>query len=117
MAAAQPPFRVRETSKASADVLEVEGELGLSTADLLGEALSEASGSVIVDLTGCSLVDSTGLALLLRAAQRFEQGSDRLAVVVRDPEIRRLFEITGIDMTVAVHASRDEALANLLETE
>jgi anti-anti-sigma factor len=113
MAPPQPPFQVREIAATPAvQLFEVEGELDLSSADVLGDSLSSASGNVIVDLTGCPLIDSTGLALLLRAAQRLQRDSGALAVVVNDPEIRRLFEITGLDLTIAVHATRDKALAD-----
>jgi anti-anti-sigma factor len=118
MVAPQPPFRVHAVPDTAADHLfEVEGELDLSTADVLAETLEKTRGRVILDLARCPFIDSTGLALLLRVAHRLDQDSGLLAVVVSDPEIRRLFEITGLDMTIAVHTSRDEALESLSASE
>ena len=113
MAPAQPPFRVQEVPAPSGvQLFEIVGELDLSTAELVGEALRTAHGTVIVDLTACPFIDSTGLALLLRTAQRLERDSGRLGLVAVDPEIQRLLHITGLDMTITVHATRDQAMAD-----
>jgi anti-anti-sigma factor len=113
MTPVQPPFHVREVPAPSPfRLFEVEGELDLSTAEHLGEALQSARGTVIIDLSSCPFVDSTGLALLLRTAQRLEQDSGQLGLVATDPEIQRLLHITGLDLTIAVYGSRELALAN-----
>jgi stage II sporulation protein AA (anti-sigma F factor antagonist) len=112
MSPSQPPFAVREVAADSGvQIFEVEGELDLSTAETLGQALGGTRGKVVVDLTACPFIDSTGLALLLRTAQRLERDSGSLGLVSVDPEIRRLLHITGLDMTIAVHPTRDEAIA------
>lgn len=96
----------------------VRGELDLSTApDLerpLEEVLESGEGPVLVDLSECDFIDSTGIALIVRAMQRLESESGRnLVVCSYNDQVRRVLDITGLDVTIPVHRTRDEALASI----
>lgn len=100
-------------------VVSVRGELDLSTApDLEGpldQVLESGSGSVLIDLTGCEFIDSTGIALIVRAWQRLDSGENGRGLVIccQNDQVRRVLEITGIELSIPVHGSRDDALAAL----
>ena len=85
------------------------GEVDLYTApDLertLAEAVAEAPAQLVVDLSEASFVDSTALQVLLRAARQLAQQEGVLTVVVPDPTVRRVFEITGFDRVFPVVSS------------
>ena len=93
------------------------GELDLSTApDLEGpleEALESGEGSVLIDLSQCEFIDSTGIALIVRAWQRLDSGENgrRLVICSHNEQVRRVLEITGLELSIPVHATKDEALA------
>lgn len=95
----------------------VRGELDLSTApDLEGpleQALEAGDGSVLIDLSRCEFIDSTGIALIVRAWQRLDNGEDGRALVIcsHNDQVRRVLEITGLELSIPVHGTRDEALA------
>jgi anti-sigma B factor antagonist len=97
----------------------VRGELDLSTApDLEGpleQALESGDGSVLIDLSQCEFIDSTGIALIVRAWQRLQSGGNGRALVIcsQNDQVRRVLEITGLELSIPVHMSRDEALAAL----
>jgi anti-anti-sigma factor len=97
--------------------ISVRGELDLNTApDLegpLNEALESDEGSVLIDLSECEFIDSTGIALIVRAWQRLESGENGRALVIctHNDQVRRVLEITGLELSIPVHATRDEALA------
>jgi len=97
----------------------VRGELDLSTApDLEGpleQALESGDGSVLIDLSQCEFIDSTGIALIVRAWQRLQSGDNGRALVIcsQNDQVRRVLEITGLELSIPVHMSRDEALAAL----
>ena len=99
--------------------MSVRGELDLSTApDLEGpldQVLESDSGSVLIDLTGCEFIDSTGIALIVRAWQRLDSGENGRVLVIcsQNDQVRRVLEITGLELSIPVHASRDDALAAL----
>lgn len=97
--------------------ISVRGELDLSTApdleDPLNQALEAGEGSVLVDLSECEFIDSTGIALIVRAWQRLESGENGRALVIcsQNDQVRRVLEITGLELSIPVHTTRDEALA------
>jgi len=99
--------------------ISVRGELDLSTApDLespLEQALESGDGSVLIDLTECEFIDSTGIALIVRAWQRLDGGEDARTLVLcsQNEQVRRVLEITGLELSIPVHLTRDEALAAL----
>jgi anti-anti-sigma factor len=97
----------------------VRGELDLSTAPELegplDDALASGEGSVLIDLSQCEFIDSTGIALIVRAWQRLDSGENgrTLAICSQNDQVRRVLEITGLELSIPVHLTRDEALAAL----
>jgi anti-sigma B factor antagonist len=93
-------------------VISLVGELDVSTAptlhaDLL-RLIDDGVAEVICDLDLLRYVDSTGLSVLLMAHKRLEsQGG---ALILRDPQpnVRRLFELTGVDALVTIRTALDE---------
>jgi anti-anti-sigma factor len=81
-------------------VVTVAGEIDLSTADQLDDAIRQAEGTettrIVVDLSGLSFVDSTGLSVLLDAIKRNRRDGDRLSFVPSKHEaVTRLLALTG----------------------
>lgn len=95
----------------------VRGELDLSTApELEGpleETLEDGDASVLIDLSQCEFIDSTGIALIVRAWQRLASGENGRGLVIcsQNEQVRRVLEITGLELSIPVHTTRDEALA------
>jgi anti-anti-sigma factor len=103
-------------------VIAVRGELDLSTAaDLeppLEEAIETGDASVLIDLSECEFIDSTGIALIVRAWQRLDAGADgegsgRVVICSQNDQVRRVLEITGLELSITILGTRDEALAAL----
>ena len=96
-------------------VLLVEGEIHVSTAPEFSERLNEAIASgrvrLVLDFAGVAFIDSTGLSVLLNALRRVTRRDGSLSLVCTNPTVLRLFEITRLDSTFNIVASRDEALA------
>jgi anti-anti-sigma factor len=97
--------------------ISVRGELDLSTAPELegplDEALENDPGSLLIDLSSCEFIDSTGIALIVRAWQRLDSGGNGRSLVIcsQNDQVRRVLEITGLELSIPVHATRNEALA------
>jgi anti-sigma B factor antagonist len=96
-------------------VLIVRGEIHLATAPefskRLNAVIAEGKSAVIVDLTEVGFVDSTGLSVLLNALRRITRAEGSLTLVCTNPTVLRLFQVTKLDTTFTIVASRDEALA------
>jgi anti-sigma B factor antagonist len=103
-------------------VVAVRGELDLSTApDLEGpleEAIAATDASVLIDLSDCEFIDSTGIALIVRAWQRLDRAADgdgngKVVICSANEQVRRVLEITGLELSIPIHSTRDEGLAAL----
>lgn len=112
------PFQVKVGDvERGVRTISVRGELDLSTApELEGpleEALDSGEGSLLIDLSQCEFIDSTGIALIVRAWQRLDSGENGRALVIcsQNDQVRRVLEITGLELSIPVHLTRDEALA------
>jgi len=112
------PFEVKVGDLAQGvRTISVRGELDLSTAPELegplDQALESDEGSVLIDLSQCEFIDSTGIALIVRAWQRLNSGENGRALVIcsQNDQVRRVLEITGLELSIPVHTTRDEALA------
>src|SRR4029079_17211130 len=73
---------------------------------------------VVIDLSQCEFIDSTGLAVIVRSWQRLDRegeagGRGRLVLCCDNTQVMRLLRITGVESSIAVHAQREEALAEL----
>lgn len=86
-----------EQDGAGVAVLRVSGQLDISNADELEQALARAAATrprmLVFELSGLEFMDSAGISVLVRA--RSEVGDVRL----RKPSaiVRRLIEITGLE--------------------
>jgi anti-anti-sigma factor len=75
------------------------GDLDVATGDEFGDALERAmqhDGPVVVDMAGLTFVDSTGINTVLRALRFAANNGTALVVRSAPPNIRRVFEITGV---------------------
>jgi anti-anti-sigma factor len=74
------------------------GELDLTTAPILAEALSalpeEAGTPPILDVSELTFLDSTGLNLLIRTAQGYP--GRRVQLRSPTPNVRRVLELAGL---------------------
>jgi len=84
----------------------VVGEADLSTAPELEAALIGAIDGgarlVLVDLARTTFIDSTTLGVLMGGVKRLAERNGEMAIVCRDANIRKIFEITLLDQTFAI---------------
>jgi anti-sigma B factor antagonist len=81
--------------------LALRGELDISSAPVLEEALGRLEGAgppvLVIDLRALAFMDSTGLRTIVAADQRARAQGRRVAIV-RGPEaVDRIFSVTRLD--------------------
>jgi anti-sigma B factor antagonist len=100
----------------SIPIVGVTGEIDLAVAPSLRERLdlllSAGSTTIAVDLLGATFLDSVALGVLVGALDRCRQAGGDLYLVVTEPRILKVLEITGLSKTFPIHA-RIEDLAGL----
>lgn len=109
-------FGVVEEDRDGTIVVAVSGEVDVATAPDLREHLASIAESgdgrpVVVDLSGVTFIDSTGLGVLISTRKRCEDDARPLAIVIVEPRILKVFEITGLTELFAIYASLDAAMA------
>ena len=86
------------------------GEVDMHTApilesELLGAIEAGAQG-VTVDLTEATFIDSTFLGVLTAAHKRLDEVGGGISIVCANPNLTKIFEITGLDNMFAINATR-----------
>jgi len=109
-------FRIEDHVDGEIPIITVFGEIDVATApqlrDCLHRVIAQSHATVVVDLLAVTFLDSTALGVLVGALKRCREFGGELHVVVTDPRIIKIFEITGLtkvfrisDSLTAVSAS------------
>jgi anti-sigma B factor antagonist len=95
-------------------VIALTGEVDLYTAPEfkteLVRVIEQGATSVVVDLTDTTFIDSTTLGVLVSGLKRVRPKDGHVVLVVTNRNIRKIFEITGLDRVFAIHETRAAAL-------
>lgn len=103
-----PDFSVSLHDEGQWVVVSVMGEIDLATSPALREALDDAVSrgpNVVVDLTGTTFLDSTGLSDLVRGREEATDKGRQFHLVVTNPRVHRVLEITGLSEVFLIHES------------
>jgi anti-sigma B factor antagonist len=94
-------------------VIVLAGEIDLAVAPSLRERLDllYASGesTVVVDLLDATFLDSIALGVLVGALEQCRNAGGDLHLVVTEPRILKVLEITGLVNTFPIHSAIHEA--------
>jgi anti-anti-sigma factor len=81
-------------------VLTLEGELDLSSAPALSRELDALEAAhtnrILIDLTDLTFMDSSGLTMVIKANQSAKRNGHHLSFRNASPQVRQLFELTGV---------------------
>jgi len=110
-------FSVATTREGDAAIVVLAGEVDLYTAPQLEQELvrvtEESLQHVVVDMTETTFIDSTTLGVLVGCLKRLSPSGRRLALVIPDRGIRRVFDITGLDRVFPIYERREAAIRSL----
>ena len=110
-------FSVRTERSQDVPIVALTGEVDLYTAPELKQELLDAIAAdgpgVVVDLSEATFIDSTTLGVLVGGLKCLRPDDRELVLVITDRNIRKIFDITGLDRVFPIHESRAEALAEL----
>jgi anti-sigma B factor antagonist len=106
----------REHTVEGAPVLELRGDVDLSTLPMLFERVnrfaSEAGPQLaIIDLSGLGALDPVALGVLVAARLQLRAGGGELELVCANTALEALFSRSGLDATFRAHVSAPEAVA------
>lgn len=98
-------------------VAELQGEIDVYTSPKVKEALTElidkGKYNLIINLEEVRYIDSTGLGVLIGALKKVREHNGTIGIVCNNPQIKKIFNITGLVKIFGIYKSEDEALKNL----
>lgn len=101
---------VRESVRAGAHTLALNGELDLANAPqveaALGRVCENGTRAVTLDLSGVTFMGSTGLRLVLHAKELCDANGWEFRVVPGPVNVQRVFEITGLGNAIPFERRR-----------
>jgi anti-sigma B factor antagonist len=107
------PFDISISSRSGFAFVSIAGELDLATARDLDTCFAQLPpSSVVVDAVNLTFVDSSGLSCLIRARRALEASGFSLCVIRPRSNVRRAFEITGLEEMLAEDDPSSESVAN-----
>ena len=97
------------------EVIDVGGEIDISTAARLRELLIDLASTnnyqLIVNMDKVEFLDSTGLGVLAGGLKRVRAHDGSLDLACTQERILKLFRITGLTKVFAIHETVDQAIA------
>jgi anti-sigma B factor antagonist len=102
----------RETLPEGVVVVRVEGELDLATSGTLEKALEESDppARLVIDLSECTFLDSSAVRVLVGSVRSADEAKTKVSLVVTDPGLKRVLEISAVDTMLPLHDTLDSAL-------
>ena len=114
-------FSVSTRQDAAVRVIHVRGEIDLATVASLQPdfaAALAAEDPVVIDLCAATFLDSTGLYALLVFRESLREQSRPLAIACwPSGAVAMAFRVSGTDRVFQLHASRDAAIAAVLQSD
>ncbi|MDO8589215.1 MAG: STAS domain-containing protein [Armatimonadota bacterium] len=110
-------LRILVKENGGVPVIELGGELDAYTCsrlrDTMIEVIENGNPTVIVSMLKVEYIDSSGLGTLVGGLKRASESNGRIAVVCTSPQIRKVFEITGLVRVFPLYESEQEATNDL----
>ena len=110
------PMDVRVTSRdvGPRTVVEVDGEIDVSSADALRDQLAELlerdRTDLVIDLRAVRFMDSTGLGVLVGTLKKVRLAGGQLQLVIDSERLLKVFRITALLQVFTVHDTVEAAL-------
>ena len=102
-------------TKDGIEVVDVEGEIDISTAPRLRELLTALASTdncqLIVNMDQVEFLDSTGLGVLVGGLKRVRAHDGSLDLACTQERLLKLFRITGLTKVFGIHETVDQAIA------
>lgn len=99
-------------------VIDLTGELDAYTSSRFRETMLElienGTPSLIISMNEVEYIDSSGLGALVGGLKRATERSGKIAIVCNNPQIKKVFEITGLERVFPLYKAEDEAESGMI---
>lgn len=104
--------------KDNRQVVEIQGEIDVYTSPKVKEAITalieQGNYFLVINLEDVRYIDSTGLGVLIGALKRVREHEGNITLVCNNPQIKKIFNITGLVKIFGISKTEEEAIKNLV---
>ncbi len=105
---------VRRNGKVT--TIELSGEVDAYTSarfrEVMVETIENGGANLIVSMLGVEYIDSSGLGALVGGLKRASEHDGRIVIVCDQPQVRKVFEITGLEKVFTLFDTEDAAVGS-----
>lgn len=109
-------IKIDVQDKEYCNILSVHGDVDVYTSPKVKEAINalieKEVFSIVVNLEDVRYVDSTGLGVLIGALKRLKEHNGSIVLVCTNPQIKKIFQITGLVKIFSIYSNDEEALTS-----
>lgn len=102
-------------------IIDLAGELDAYTSARFRETMIElieaGAASLIISMMKVEYIDSSGLGALVGGLKRSSEHGGKIVIVCDNPQIRKVFEITGLEKVFPLFEAEDDAVKVLARHE
>jgi anti-sigma B factor antagonist len=108
---------VRET-QGDTYVVDLNGEIDVYTSpkvkDAIGELIDKGHYNLVINLEKVRYIDSTGLGVPIGGLKRVREHGGTVNLVCTNPQIKKIFDITGLVKIFGIYDDEDAAMKALV---
>jgi anti-sigma B factor antagonist len=98
----------------SVPIIELAGEVDAYTSarfrEVMVDIIEDGNPSLIVSMAKVEYIDSSGLGALVGGLKRATEKSGRILIVCAQLQVRKVFEITGLEKVFPIFEAEEEAV-------
>ncbi|MBI2251917.1 MAG: STAS domain-containing protein [Armatimonadetes bacterium] len=98
-------------------LIEINGEIDVYTSikvkEVINELIDKGHYQFVISLEGVRYIDSTGLGVLIGALKKVKEHDGNINLICTSPQIKKIFNITGLVKIFEIFKNEEEALKNL----
>jgi anti-sigma B factor antagonist len=106
-------LRIKTKTTEGVPVILLSGEVDAYTCSMFREAMidiiDQGNPNVVVNMADVEYIDSSGLGTLVGGLKRASEKKGKIAVVASSVQIRKVFEITGLEKVFPLFENESDA--------
>ncbi len=100
-------------------IIELSGEVDTYTSarfrEVMIEHIKNGDIDLVISMMDVEYIDSSGLGALVGGLKRATEREGRIVIVCDRPQVRKVFEITGLEKVFPLFVSEEEAVASITQ--
>lgn len=97
-----------------ANIIDLNGELDAYTSprfrEVMLDLIEDGGAKLVINMANVEYIDSSGLGALVGGLKRASERHGRIVVVCTSPQVKKVFEITGLEKVFPIYDSEDNAI-------